>query len=92
MDSMQHYIIASSNPSQKDKDRNLKQSLYDASSALLLYRKLRQIVRNGVCISIAQAMLRNADYGKTFEQLSRAVLKKENSVWLEMLHSCRNYN
>ena len=33
MDSMQHYIIASSNPSQKDKDRNLKQSLYDASSA-----------------------------------------------------------
>ena len=43
MDSMQHYIIASSNPSQKDKDRNLKQSLYDASSALLLYRKLRRI-------------------------------------------------
>ena len=28
----------------------------------MLDRKLRQIVRNGVCILIARAMLRNADY------------------------------
>ena len=62
MDSMQHYIIASSNPLQKDKDRSLKQSLYHTGSAFLLDRKLRQIVRNGVCISIARAVLRNADY------------------------------